>query len=230
LTNNLIFGNLNKLIPDYFFGKGYTYYHSKDKNKIGAYFNLFKDYERKKLYTNQAKKILGSFMSEDLKLELISNDKAEFISKMQKLDIKTYMVDDILTKVDRASMYRSLEVRVPILDHVFAELSFKIPSEFKINKVSKKHIFKESFKHLLPEEIISHKKQGFGIPINEWLKGPLKEYAYGALLDNSASGEFVNRKYVEAMLNNHQKNVRDYSAQIWSLLIFNEWLRQNKNH
>jgi asparagine synthase (glutamine-hydrolysing) len=230
LTNNLIFGNLNKLIPDYFFGKGYTYYHSKDKNKIGAYFNLFKDYERKKLYTNHLKKILGSFMSEDLKLELISNDKAEFISKMQKLDIKTYMVDDILTKVDRASMFKSLEVRVPILDHVFAELSFKIPSEFKINKVSKKHIFKESFKHLLPEEIISHKKQGFGIPINEWLKGPLKEYAYGSLLDNSAAGEFINRKYVEEMLNNHQKNVRDYSAQIWSLLIFNEWLRQNKNN
>lgn len=227
LINNLIFKSLNYLIPDYFFGKGYSYYRSKDKNKIGAYFNLFKDYERKKLYTKRSKNILGDFMSENLKLELISNDETAFISKMQKLDIKTYMVDDILTKVDRASMFNSLEVRVPLLDHKFAELSFKIPPELKINKISKKHIFKEAFKNLLPDEILTHKKQGFGIPLNEWLKGPLKEYAYDSLVNNNETGDFINKQYLHQVLNNHQKNIRDFSPQIWALLIFNEWLRQN---
>ena len=229
-TNKFIFRNINKLMPDHFYGKGYSYYRSKDKNKIGAYFNLFKDYERNKLYNSELKKELQGFSSEDIKLSLLSNDKDDFISRMLKLDIKTYMVDDILTKVDRASMRSSLEVRVPLLDHIFAELSFKIPSEYKINSISKKHIFKESFKSFLPKEILTHKKQGFGIPLNEWLKGPLKEYAYDSLSYNTQNkklDDFIDKKKLNKILNNHQKNIRDYSSHIWALLIFNEWLKQN---
>ena len=148
---------------------------------------------------------------------------------MQGLDMKTYMVDDILVKVDRASMMNSLESRVPILDHKLAELSFKIPWEFKINGKSKKYILKEAMKDLLLPDILSHKKQGFAIPLSVWFQGDLRSYAFDTLQANDTRlDNYVNRDYVNSVLNNHQKGMRDYSGKLWSLLIFNEWLKQNQ--
>ena len=153
--------------------------------------------------------------------------KASFLSRQQKLDMELYMVDDILTKVDRASMMNSLEARVPLLDHKFAELSFRIPSELKLKGNNKKHIPKESFRHILPEEVLTHKKQGFAIPLSVWFKGDLKEYAYSTLLNSSYLLEYIDKKNLKSILDYHQKGMRNYSAKIWSLLILNEWLKQN---
>lgn len=88
--------------------------------------------------------------------------KADYLSKIQYLDIKTYLCDDILTKVDRASMAVSLEVRCPILDHVFMEYAAKIPSHFKLKGKDGKHIFKKALKQYLPDDILYRKKMGFG--------------------------------------------------------------------
>jgi len=226
-NNKLIFGTLNNLIPDYMFGKGMTYYLSKDKSNIGAYFCFWKDYERRKIFNSNIKNDLKNTQVENKKLELLNATNGDFISRMQQLDMQTYLVDDILTKVDRASMMNSLEARVPILDHKFAELSFKIPSEFKIIGANKKHIFKEAFKNILPKEIISHKKQGFAVPLNNWFKGDLKEYAYDNLQNSKFLNDYLNPQYVNLILKNHQKGARDYSQKIWSLLFLNEWLKQN---
>jgi len=146
---------------------------------------------------------------------------------MQQLDMQTYMVDDILTKVDRASMMNSLEARVPLLDHKFAELSFTIPSELKIKGNIKKYILKESFSKILPPEIIAHKKQGFAVPMDIWFKGSLKEYANDSLRNSKNLYNFLEKKQVEKILNNHQKGMRDYSEKIWTLLFLDEWLNQN---
>ena len=143
VTNNLVFNPLNKLIPDHFYGKGLSYYLSKNKNHIGAYMCAWKDYERKNIFRNEQRANLKSNYAEQQKINLINATDADFISKMQKLDMQTYMVDGILTKVDRASMMNSLEVRVPLLDHEFAELSFKIPSKYKLNGNLKKYILKK---------------------------------------------------------------------------------------
>ncbi len=129
-----LFSFANKLIPDHVFGKGMTYYLSKNKINIGAYFCLWKDYERRKIFLPEIKSRFEQGNSEKVKIKLLNDLKGDFLSKMQQLDMQTYMVDDILTKVDRASMMNSLEARVPILDHKFAELSFKIPSELKLKK------------------------------------------------------------------------------------------------
>ena len=228
-ANKILFGNINKLLPDYFYGKGYSYYLSKNKNDIGAYFCMWKDYERNNLFTSEVKQKIGNFSSERKKANILNGIDADFISRMQGLDMKTYMVEDILTKVDRASMMNSLESRVPILDHKLAELSFKIPSKFKINKVSKKHILKEAMREFLPPDILSHKKQGFAIPLSVWFKGDLKAYAYDTLHENNAQlYQLINKNYVQATLNNHQKGMRDFSGKLWSLLFFNEWLNQNQ--
>jgi asparagine synthase (glutamine-hydrolysing) len=228
-TNKPLFGNINKLLPDYFYGKGYSFYLSKNKNYIGAYFCMWKDYERKKLFSYDINQKLGSYSSEELKVSILNKIDATFISRMQGLDMKTYMAEDILAKVDRASMMNSLETRVPILDHKLAELSFTIPWKFKINKTSKKHILKEAMKDLLPPDILSHKKQGFGVPLTIWFKGELRSYAFDNLQSKDANlYDYVNKNYVNTVLGNHQKGIRDYSGKLWSLLFFNEWLKQNK--
>lgn len=94
---------------------------------------------------------------------------------MQELHVKTYLVDDILTKVYRASMMNSLETRVPMLDHEFAELSFRIPSDLKLKVNNKKHILKKALGSFLSDEVINHRKQGFGIPLSCWSKDDLKD-------------------------------------------------------
>ena len=174
-TNSAVFKPLNKLVPDYFFGKGYSYYLSKNKDLISAYFCFWKDYERRKIFNSNTRDQININSAERYKEEILNNFNTDFISKVQGLDMKTYMVDDILTKVDRASMLSSLEARVPILDHKFAELSYKIPSKYKLQGNSKKHILKEAFRDILPPDIIGHKKQGFSVPLKHWFKGDLKE-------------------------------------------------------
>jgi asparagine synthase (glutamine-hydrolysing) len=219
---------MNKLMPDYLYGKGYSYYLSKDKNVINAYLCFWKDYERRKIFNESVRDQLSDIFSEKIKETIIRESNADFISNMQSVDMQTYMVDDILTKVDRSSMLNSLEARVPILDHKFAELSFKIPWEYKLSGNSKKHIFKETFKGILPPEIISHKKQGFAIPLKLWFKGDLQEYAFDTLTKSSNLSDYLDVRQVKLILENHQKGMRDYSAKIWSLLFLDEWLNQNK--
>ena len=227
--NLYLFKFLNKIIPDYIYGKGLTYYLSKNKENIGAYYCFWKDYERKQIFNKNIKDYLNSYQSENIKISILNNIKGDFISRMQHLDIVTYLSDDILTKVDKASMMNSLEARVPILDHKFAELTFKIPSNFKINNASNKYILKETFKHILPKEIITHKKQGFAIPIKNWFKSDLKEYAFDNLNYSIYLNDYLDKRYINQILKDHQKGVRDFSQKIWSLLFLNEWLKQN-NH
>lgn len=227
LTNKYIFKPVNAIIPDYLFGKGYSYYLSVNKNHIGAYFCLWRNYERYKLLHPDINTQLRTKKPEDSQIEILSGINGDFLSKMQGLDLKTYLTDDILTKVDRVSMMNSLEVRVPILDHKLAELSFRIPSSLKLHGNKQKHIFKNAMKKYLPEEIISHPKQGFAIPLEYWFRDDLKEYAYSTLNNSSHLSDYLNTKYVRSILDNHQKNMRDYSQRIWSLLFLNEWLNQN---
>lgn len=224
-----LYAGINKLIPDHMYGKGLTYYLSKDKNTIGAYFCLWKDYERKDIFQRDIVQRLRNSQAEKYKLNLLASMEADFLSKMQQLDMQTYMVDGILTKVDRASMMNSLEARVPLLDHKFAELSFKIPSTYKLKNGSKKHILKESFRDILPEGVLSHKKQGFAVPLSVWFKGDLKEYAHEALINSKHLYDILDNKHVKKILENHQKGMRDYSSKIWSLLFLNEWLEQNNS-
>ena len=170
-----------------------------------------------------------SFRAENDKLELLGGYECDFLSRMQQLHMETYLVDDILTKVDRASMMNSLEARVPILDHKFAELSFRIPSDLKLKGDNKKYILKEAMRPVLPDQIISHHKQGFSIPLKIWFKDDLKQYAYDTLTGPSFMlSDYIDPKKVKTIIDYHQKGMRDYSAKVWSLLFLNEWLKQNK--
>ena len=138
------------------------------------------------------------------------------------------MVDDILTKVDRASMLNSLEVRVPLLDHKFAELSFKIPWNLKLKGKEQKYILKEAMTPYLPENILKHPKKGFSVPLSIWFKEDLKDYVKDTLLSqNPLLSTYLDKKYVKKIVENNKTGMRDFSTRIWSLLFFEEWLKHN---
>ncbi len=230
-VNKYLWGAVNYLVPNQFFGKGYTYYLAQDKNHLGAYSSyLWMKPERKQLYNNNLLCDIFGTYPEDYKIELLKHSKApDFITKMQELDISTYMVDDILTKVDRTSMLNSLEVRVPLIDHVFAQHVFNIPSKYKFQGSRKKYLFKESMKKYLPPEIFNRAKQGFDLPVTAWFKKDLKVYMSDMICNRNAEiYDYVNYDYVQKILQYDKSGMRHFSLRIWSLLILEEWLQQNK--
>ncbi|CAN5805150.1 asparagine synthase (glutamine-hydrolyzing) [soil metagenome] len=227
--NKFIWGGINKLIPQKTTGKGLTYFLSQNRDYLGANLCIWPKEERKKLIltsdTFQFKNTPELF-----KEGILKNGKGnDFISNLQYLDLQTYMVDSILTKVDRASMMNSLEVRVPLLDHKFAELTFKIPSNLKLKGNEQKYIFKKSMEKFLPGTILNRPKIGFGVPLSLWFKEELKEYVNDTLLSGDPLlSQYLDRKYVIGMLANSKDGKRDFSSRIWSLLCFEEWLKQNQ--
>ena len=226
--NEVIFGRAEKLIPEKWPGKGILYYLSQKKQNLGAHYCLWKESERKKLYQRDFYLQIMT-RGEQYKEYLLQNSTStDFISNLQELDMQTYMVDDILTKVDRASMLNSLEVRVPLLDHVFAELTFSIPTDLKFHKGQKKYIFKKAMSKYLTPSVLEHKKQGFGVPLTYWFKDDLKEYISNTIRDKNAPVYYyLDYDYVTRQITNHQTGFRDMSSKIWSILFFNEWLNQN---
>jgi asparagine synthase (glutamine-hydrolysing) len=122
----------------------------------------------------------------------------------------------------------SLEVRVPLLDHEFAELTFKIPSKLKLNGEEQKYIFKKAMTSSLPGNVLKHPKQGFSVPLSLWFKDDLREYVRDTLLsDNPLLSSYLDSKFIRKLIDKNNTGMKDFSQQIWSLLFFEEWLKQN---
>lgn len=150
---------------------------------------------------------------------------ADPVARAQYVDIKTYLTDDILTKVDRASMAVSLEVRCPLLDHRLMALAARIPSNLKLRGREGKYIFKRAMKTLLPSEVLSRPKSGFVAPLAEWLRKDLREFASDALFDEAAKDGWLDHAAVEKLWKGHQSGKRDYSRPLWTALMFRMWQR-----
>jgi asparagine synthase (glutamine-hydrolysing) len=146
----------------------------------------------------------------------------DLLSRVQYVDIKTYLTDDILAKVDRASMAVSLEVRAPILDHKFMELAARIPSSLKLRGMEGKHIFKKALRRCLPESILYRRKMGFAIPLAQWFRGELKEMAHETLFGNDGA-DLLDSSAVKKVWGEHQKGFRDRSTELWTLFMFRLW-------
>jgi asparagine synthase (glutamine-hydrolysing) len=140
------------------------------------------------------------------------------------LDLKTYLADDILVKVDRMSMAPSLEARVPLLDHKLVEFVFSLPGDLKVRGLETKWLFKKTMERLLPAETIYRKKEGFSIPIKHWLREDLRDMVR-TYLDEKRLGEegLFNPPPVQAMIKAHMDGRENYSHQLWSLLVFEIW-------
>lgn len=198
---------------------------------IYGYFNsmsYFLPDMKNHLLSPDLKHILAGYDSiEVFRTHYDSCDSQDPLSRIQYIDFKTYLVDDILTKVDRASMANSLEVRVPLLDHKFVELIAGIPSFFKLNGKISKYIFKKMASRMLPDEILLRKKMGFVIPVDMWLKNELKPLVHDTILSKDFEERFLfDTKYVHWLWKQHCNGLRDFTQPLWGLLCFDLWAKR----
>jgi asparagine synthase (glutamine-hydrolysing) len=162
----------------------------------------------------------GSFFERDWA------EESDPLAQMQRLDLATYLPDDILTKVDRASMAHSLEVRVPLVDHRVVEAAAALPSSLKLRGREKKWILRRVARDLLPPGVVDRPKRGFEVLLVEWLRGPLGEHAQRVLLGARARERGILAcDAVERLLRLHGRGGRDFSPRIYSLLFLEEWCR-----
>lgn len=148
------------------------------------------------------------------------------LSLVQYLDFKTYLPGDILTKVDRASMANSLEVRVPLLDHELVEWIASLSPDLKLRGGEGKYIFKKALRPTLPDDILYRAKMGFAVPLASWFRGPLKDESRRSILSEEMldCGVFRQEK-LRSVLDQHAAGTQDFSPLIWALLMFSEYLR-----
>jgi asparagine synthase (glutamine-hydrolysing) len=150
---------------------------------------------------------------------------------MMYLDTIMYLPDDILVKVDRASMGVSLESRVPLLDHRIIEFAWRLPIETKVKGTLGKLPLRNLLYRYVPKQLVDRPKKGFGVPIHEWLRGPMRSWAEDLLDESRLKNEgYFAEKPIRQKWNEHVSGRRNWQAQLWAVLMFQAWLEQQKTH
>jgi asparagine synthase (glutamine-hydrolysing) len=170
----------------------------------------------------------------DIKNSLINSEwshpaSKDFLNCMQYQDLGSYLPDDILVKVDRASMAVSLESRAPYLNYKIVEFALSLPYSLKIKEKRGKWILRQVLSKYVPEHLFDRPKAGFTVPVKEWLTGPLKDWAYDFINPDKLSNEGIfNSKIVEKKWHEHQSGQRNWSYVLWTILMFQAWNEKNR--
>jgi len=231
-----VFGTLGRLYPKADWAprvfRAKTTFQALARNSVQAYLHsvsICSAEQRKAMFSPALQRELKDYSVDSVFAEHAANSPTDDpLALIQYLDMKTYLVGDILTKVDRASMAHSLEVRVPLLDHPLAEWATGLPRDQKLRGSEGKYVLKKAFEPLLPEEVLYRPKMGFGVPLANWFRGPLKERLRRDLLEGALveTGLF-NQHYLERLVKEHQSGMRDHSAPLWTLLMFQAAVRDD---
>ncbi len=237
-----LFGALGQLYPKADWApkifRAKTTFQALARSSVEAYFNtvaIMPDEQRNKLFSAKLKKQLSGYQALDVFKQYAENAPGmaadDPLALIEYLDMKTYLIDDILTKVDRASMAHSLEVRVPMLDHQYIEWISGLPSSLKLKGQMGKYILKKSLEPYLSKDILYRKKMGFSVPLASWFRGPLKERVRKTLLgEQFLDMGLFNADYLTQLVEQHQSGMRDNSASIWTLMMLESFQRQILNN
>ncbi len=222
---------LSEILPHGTRGKNYLYNISLDD--AGRYIDSISHFNgprKRMLYSAGVKsKMNGSMeLGEKLFQKITANMKSgDPVENLLYLDSKTYLPGDILTKVDRMSMASSIEARSPLLDHKLIEYVTRIPSKLKLKGNETKYIFKKAVEGFVPSEILYREKQGFGVPIGDWINMQLKERITSDLSDRrSLDRGYFDAGYVSLLLDEHRRGRRDHSYALWTLWMLELWHRR----
>jgi asparagine synthase (glutamine-hydrolysing) len=231
-----IFGPLGSLYPKLDWAprvlRGKTTFQALARDAVAAYFHgvsICSNEMRAALFSHEFRRELQGYGAEEVFRQHVRgktfNDPLKMI---QYLDFKTYLPGDILTKVDRASMAHSLEVRTPFLDYELVEWVASLPSAIKLKGGEGKHILKRSLEPLLPREVLYRNKMGFAVPLDVWFRGSLRDHIAETVRGRRlAESGLFNPATLARIVADHQSGRRDHSAILWSLLMFDGFLRQN---
>jgi asparagine synthase (glutamine-hydrolysing) len=190
--------------------------------------SVFNALGKRSLYTADFRRALGGreTASEIFRAHAARANAGDHVASLLYLDAKTYLPGDILTKVDRMSMAASLEARVPLLERDLVEFVSRMPASLKMRGAESKYVFKRAVRGLVPDEILDRPKQGFGVPIGEWINRELRERIHDTFADpRTRSRGIVEPAYVDVLLAEHERGRRDHSNPLWSLFVLELWHR-----
>jgi asparagine synthase (glutamine-hydrolysing) len=189
---------------------------------------FFRPDEKEELYSADLAAALSDSNAETLAAAAFAGDEdLSWPSRMMRFDFRTYLPEDVLTKVDRMSMAHSIESRVPLLDTTVVELAASFPSSLKMKGARQKHVLKEAVADLLPPAILDRPKHGFGVPVGNWFRGSVGELFADTLLSARARGRgLFEAKTVERLVGEHVQGRRDHTLRLWLLVVLELWQRQ----
>ena len=224
IPNKILFAFFDKILNLESFSKNKFSSYNKILKKIDNihsketfYESLIVEWSNNKIFNNDLSASLFNYSE-------YADNNLSFEEWMMSIDFNTYLTDDILCKVDRSSMFYSLEARSPFLNKQLIEYMYSLPLNYKINSGITKWSSKKILEKYLPKNLIYKSKQGFGVPLAEWFKNDLKEYVFDNLSKaNCNKHNIFNYKVIEDTLDDHYKRNINSEHKIWSLLQFNEW-------
>ncbi|MEQ1592410.1 MAG: XrtA/PEP-CTERM system amidotransferase [Thiobacillaceae bacterium] len=233
-----LFGTLGKLYPKADWApkvlRAKTTFEALARDTVEGYFHgvsLLSDAQRARLFSPAFKRELQGYQAvEVLRRHAAVAPTDDPLSLVQYLDMKTYLVGDILTKVDRASMAHALEVREPLLDHELMGWVSGLPTDLKLRGTEGKYLLKKAMEPYLPHDVLYRKKMGFSVPLAAWFRGPLAATIRQAVTGKRLiSTGLFNADYLRELVETHQSGRRDYSVALWTLLMFDAFLGQVLN-
>ena len=229
-----LFGLLGRLYPKADraprFLRAKSTFQALARDSVEGYFHsmsIFREDMRGQLFSPEFQRRLDGYRAIEVFHEHARRaDTDDPLSLIQYLDLQTYLVGDINTKVDRASMAHALEVREPLMDHPLVEWMASLPSDLKLRGGEGKWLLKKTMEPHLPNDVLYRPKMGFAVPLARWFRGPLRERVRSALLEGELGRTgFFNRAYLEHLVDAHVSGRRDYSWSLWTLLMFEAFLR-----
>jgi asparagine synthase (glutamine-hydrolysing) len=193
-----------------------------------AYMTDLNGLRRNRLYTDDYRELVGRSVARDVISEpWRASGGRSVVDVMLDVDVQTYLPDDLLVKMDIATMASSLEARSPFLDHELMEFAASLPASLKVRGREKKVVLRGALRGWVPDEILDAPKRGFRLPLAEWFRGELHGYAHDVLLDRRAIGRgYFREPYVRELLDRHADGVQDNAQGIWTLLMFELWHQQ----
>jgi asparagine synthase (glutamine-hydrolysing) len=208
-----------------------TTFEALARDSVEAYFHsvsILRGSMRAQLFSNAFKARLGGYgAGEVFRRHAAQADTDDPLALVQYLDLHTYLIDDINTKVDRASMAHSLEVRVPLLDHEVMEFAASLPSSYKLHGSSQKYVLKRAVRKLVGDETLNRTKMGFSVPLARWFRGELKSLFEERMFAKDAFvGELFEVAPIRTWWDRHQSGVSDFAPELWALLVLESWGRR----